>query len=402
MAIHIKLAKTAKQIDDALRLRHEVFVIEDGKFGGAPLPEERVLDRFDAFPYVYNIVAYDDNEPIATMRLIRDSGEGTPADSIFDFGAYRRRATADLAAVGDDRCISPVFGSAGMLAVRRNWRRRRDVLRAMFRVSAAVCQSSGATHIVVVVNHDTAAMYKRFRFSVLSEKFWSEEIGNFVTPLAATATGFHDWAFGTLPVTPLDDFKDSFERMVLRAGEVVFHEGEPGDTAYIVDVGSVRVSREGIGGRQLTLTHLSHGDLFGELALVDNEPRSATVTAVTDVELMTLDRAAFEGELRTNPSRSRELIKIFASRIREMDQLALVLAFAAPRERLNYAIKLARQRASEDARRPGEAVFKGGPQELAQLAAVEHSVAERYLEKLADNGTIRIGKRQIRFLEAQY
>ena len=57
MPIKIKIAESSREIDDALWLRHEVFVIEDGKFGGQPLHGHRLVDRFDALRDVYHVVA---------------------------------------------------------------------------------------------------------------------------------------------------------------------------------------------------------------------------------------------------------------------------------------------------------------------------------------------------------
>lgn len=407
MAIHIKVAKTASEIDDALRLRHDVYVLEDGKFGGEPLPDRRMLDRYDAFPFVYNIVAYEDSEPIATLRLIRDSGQGTPADHLYDFSEYRNAPERELEArsvtdTAGAKPAKPMFGSAGMLAIRMGWRRRRDVLRALFRMAAAVCRANGATHLIVAVNHETASMYRRFSFVQLADKYWHEEIGTYLIPLASTVEGFHQWAFGDLPTTPLDQFKDSFERIVVRAGETIFFEGDTGNSAYIVDTGNVRVSRRGPAGGELTLTHLGHGDLFGELALVDNEPRSATVSAITDSELMTLDRDTFQRELSFHPERSQDLLKIFAGRIRRMDELALVLAFAPAGERLEFALEVARRRADEDRRRAGEFVFKGGVAELALLAAVDETMTINFLKMKAEKGKLEFSHKQIRFLPGSH
>jgi hypothetical protein len=154
MPIRIKLARSPKEIDDALWLRHEVFVIEDGKFGGKPVPGHRLVDHFDAFPSVYHVVAYEHSEPVATMRLVKDSDAGLPVDELYDFTEYRKQAVGDLPGLGGDwaKRDTPVFGSAGMLAIRGPWRRRRDVIRAMFRMAATVCQGYGASHVVVVVN----------------------------------------------------------------------------------------------------------------------------------------------------------------------------------------------------------------------------------------------------------
>lgn len=399
MPIRIKLARSPKEIDDALWLRHEVFVIEDGKFGGKAVPGERLVDRFDAFPSVFHVIAYEEAEPVATMRLVKDSDAGLPVDDLYDFTEYRQRAVDDLAGLGAEwaQRDAPVFGSAGMLAIRGPWRRRRDVIRAMFRMAATVCQGYGASHVVVVVNHETAGMYRRLGFFELCEKIWNEEIGNYVIPLAGTTQQFIGWALGDLPDTALSSFQDSFERLVLRAGELVFSEGERGEHAYVVESGEVRISRCRDGDQELTLAHLGRGHLFGELALLDDLPRAASATAQTDCELMTLDRRSFEQQLHEHPGRARRLFKVFAARMRSMDELAMVLAFAHPSQRLEFALDAARKQAAPDRSDASLLVFRGGPRELALMAAVDEAVTRRYLEELAEKGQLSFSERHIAF-----
>jgi len=79
VAIHLKVADTQKQIDDAIRVRHEVFVVEDGNFGEEEFPDGRMTDHIHACPGAYNIVAYDGSEAVATIRLTKDSGAMAPA-----------------------------------------------------------------------------------------------------------------------------------------------------------------------------------------------------------------------------------------------------------------------------------------------------------------------------------
>ena len=403
MPIRIKLARSPKEIDDALWLRHEVFVVEDGKFGGKPVPGHRLVDHFDAFPSVYHVVAYEHAEPVATMRLVKDSEAGLPVDELYDFAEYRLNAAADLPGLGPDwqhRTV-PVFGSAGMLAIRGPWRRRRDVIRAMFRMAATVCQGYGASHVVVVVNYETAGMYRRLGFTELCEKIWNEEIGNHVIPLAGTTQQFIGWALGDLPDTALSSFQDSFERLVLRSGELIFSEGDIGAHAYVIETGEVRISRKRDGDQELTLAHLGRGDLFGELALLDDQPRAASATALMDSELMTLDRASFESQLHEHPERARRLFKVFASRMRSMDELAMVLAFAHPAQRLEFALEAARKQASPDRNTPAELVFRGGPKELALMAAVDEQVTRQYLESAMTSGRLAFSERHIAFLPAE-
>ncbi len=389
MPIKIKLAHTPKEIDDALWLRHEVFVIEDGKFGGKALHGSRMVDRFDAFPSVFHVIAYEDAQPVATMRLVKDSEGGLPADELFDFDRYRRRALLETS--------SPVFGSAGMLAIRSQWRRRRDVIRAMFRMAAAVCRREGATHILMAVNFETAGMYQRLGFTPLSEKIWIEEIGNHIVPLAGITDQFVAWAFQGLPETPLSDFQDSFERMVFRSGEKVFDEGDRGEHAFVVDSGEVRITRRSKNGEELILANLGRGDMFGELALLDDQSRSASAVASADSELMTLDRRTFQSQLHSHPERSSSLFRMFASRMRAMDELAIVLAFAGPAQRLEFAIEVARQQAVPDRNDPARTLFHGGATELARMAAVSEQEAERFLQGLRSAGALDITPKHISF-----
>lgn len=284
-----------------------------------------------------------------------------------------------------------------MLAIRAQWRRRRDVIRAMFRMAATVCHRYGATHILVVVNHETAGMYRRLGFTQLSDKIWNEEIGNHVIPLVGTTEQFLGWAFRDLPETALSAFQDSFERMVYRGGETVFLEGDIGDHAYVVDSGEIRISRKRGNGEELTLAHLNRGDLFGELALIDEQPRSASAIAGVDSELMTLDRATFQSQLQVNPERCRRLFRIFSARMRSMDELAMVLAFAPQGQRLEFAIEIARQQATPDKSNPDQLVFRGGPRELALLAAVDELAAIEFLNRGVETGILEFSQRHISF-----
>lgn len=389
MPIKIKLAQSPKEIDDALWLRHEVFVVEDGKFGGKPLHGSRMVDRFDAFPTTFHVISYEGAQPVATIRLVRDSDAGLPADELFDFSRYRRRAYLETP--------RPIFGSAGMLAIRMDWRRRRDVIRAMFRMAATVCAKQGATHILLTVNHETAGMYERLGFTPQADKVWIEDIGNHITPLAGTTDQFVAWAQQGMPDTPLSAFQDSFQRMVFRAGEVVFNEGEVGDQIYVVDSGEIRIGRKRNTGEELILANLGRGDLFGELALLDNQPRSASAIAATDSELMTLDRATFHEQLQAHPERARSLFAMFAGRMRSMDELAMVLAFAGPSQRLEFAIEVARQQAVPDRTDPSRLLFFGGAAELGRMAAVPEQEARRFLDGLQVAGAVTVTPKHIKF-----
>ena len=396
MPIHIKLAKSAKEIDDALWVRHEVFVVEDGKFGGTPLHGARLVDRFDAFPETHHMVAYEGGEPVATVRLLKDTEVGMPVDQLFDFSTFRAQVLAESVPAAGGLPVQ--FGSAGMFAIRANWRRRRDVVLAMFRMAAAAFHRFGVTHILSAVNHETAGMYRRFSFVQRSDKIWNEEISHHIIALTGTTKELRAWAFGESRETALSAFQDSFERLVFRAGETVFLEGDAGVHAFVVGSGEIRISRQRTTGEELTLAHLKRGELFGELALIDEQPRSASAIAVLDSELMTLDRDTFQHHLRTNPAHCQGLFRTFSSRMRSMGELAMVLAFAPASQRLDFALEVTRRQASQDPADAGRSVFRGGPRELALLAAVDEQAAVEFLERAAARSELEFSRRQIVFL----
>jgi CRP-like cAMP-binding protein len=102
------------------------------------------------------------------------------------------------------------------------------------------------------------------------------------------------------------------------AGTTIMHEGDPADRYYVVLDGSVRVTRKG-----RKLTDLAAGKGFGELALLLDTPRNASVTAVEESELVSFDRKTFAKLLDESPAFARRLMQAVAARLREVDAKAV-------------------------------------------------------------------------------
>ncbi len=107
----------------------------------------------------------------------------------------------------------------------------------------------------------------------------------------------------------------------VEAGTSLFHRGEPGDSMYLVDVGNVRISLKDADGHDTTLAEMSDGDFFGEMSLLDDEPRSADATANSDTRLAVLPRAEFRAFLRKNPDVSLGILTALTHRLRRTDDL---------------------------------------------------------------------------------
>jgi CRP-like cAMP-binding protein len=102
-------------------------------------------------------------------------------------------------------------------------------------------------------------------------------------------------------------------RQPFAAGEAIVREGEPGDTMYLIERGTVEISI-GSGASARTLAGMSPGDYFGEMSLLAGDRRSATVTAVSDVVVLQIGRAAFEKILAADPALLEPITQIAANR----------------------------------------------------------------------------------------
>ncbi|HLO75527.1 MAG TPA: cyclic nucleotide-binding domain-containing protein [Magnetospirillum sp.] len=103
------------------------------------------------------------------------------------------------------------------------------------------------------------------------------------------------------------------ERKVFYAGQNVFKEGDMGDRAYLIQEGQIEIIKNG-----LPLATLGRGELFGEMALVDDQPRMATAKALTDVSVVIIGRDAFREKLSKADPFIRGLLNIFVRNIRNL------------------------------------------------------------------------------------
>ncbi|HKV45934.1 MAG TPA: Crp/Fnr family transcriptional regulator [bacterium] len=99
-------------------------------------------------------------------------------------------------------------------------------------------------------------------------------------------------------------------------GSIVFHQGDPGTTLYLIEKGEVKLTVMSGRGKEATLALLGHGAFFGELSLLDGEPRSATAVARVDCTLGALDRDHLLRFLAEHPRATASLLSVLARRLR--------------------------------------------------------------------------------------
>jgi len=129
---------------------------------------------------------------------------------------------------------------------------------------------------------------------------------------------------------PLFSLLDGEERVSLasileehraKTGEIIFHQGDPGDCFYVVRSGKVELYVKDHTGEKIVFTVAEGGDIFGELAIFDSGPRSATAEVVEDCELLILDHDALQHFIRSKPDASMDILAVMAKRIRAADEI---------------------------------------------------------------------------------
>lgn len=121
--------------------------------------------------------------------------------------------------------------------------------------------------------------------------------------------------FQDLPKKALERLDRITRERHFKSGEVIFKEGDEGVGFFMISDGAVDISR---GGTHLNT--LKAGDFFGEMALLDNHRRSATVTASQDTACLAMMRSDFLAELRGSPDLALEVLASLSKRLRELDQ----------------------------------------------------------------------------------
>ena len=183
-------------------------------------------------------------------------------------------------------------------------------------------------------------------------------------------------------------------------GVRVFHEGDHSDACYIVRSGDLRVTREHPDGRAIALATLGPGDIFGELAMLDGEARSASVEALSDSELLALPAGDVRALLRGSAEITVKLVIALTRRLRESNERIARQSFQTVPSRVAGVLSqlIAEEAASLEGRGDGVTV-RMTQADLAQLAGTSRESVSRFLAVLDRAGVVRVGRGRVTVLE---
>ena len=178
-------------------------------------------------------------------------------------------------------------------------------------------------------------------------------------------------------------------RRTFGRGEVVFHKGDPGDAIHLIAKGRFAVRVTTPLGETAVLAIRGPGEAFGELALVSDAPRSATVAALEPAETHSINQLAFDELRRDHPGVNRILVAVLATAVQRMDELIVEAFYASAEKRvLRRVCDLA-------------AVYGDGSEpidipltqhDLAGLAGTSRATVNRVLRDEEARGTVRLGR----------
>jgi CRP/FNR family transcriptional regulator, cyclic AMP receptor protein len=179
------------------------------------------------------------------------------------------------------------------------------------------------------------------------------------------------------------------------SGEVIFREGDTGDTCYVVQDGCVRVTRNHSDGRTITLAELRPGDLFGELAMFDSERRSATVEAMEDTSAVALLAGDLRRLLIRHPEISIKLLSAFADRLKAANERISRQSFQTVASRVAGVLLAHAETVAAEGGSVHNVLIRSTRAEIAQLAGSSRESVSRFLATLERAGLVTCGRGKV-------
>ena len=202
----------------------------------------------------------------------------------------------------------------------------------------------------------------------------------------------------------LDVLGDDDRRELLRLarrrrfarGEVIFHEGDPGDTMHLVTQGHIAIRTTTPVGDVAMLRVLSPGEFFGELAVISPGPRNATASALDRAETLAIPKPQLD-ELRVRPAVDAVVIEALATEIRRLSAMLTEAMYLPSEKRLFRRLAgLASAFGHDDEH---ATIVPLTQEELAQLAGVTRSTANRLLKQAEAEGVVRVTRAKVEILD---
>jgi CRP-like cAMP-binding protein len=199
-------------------------------------------------------------------------------------------------------------------------------------------------------------------------------------------------AFSTLERDDLERIAQVAVPRTFEPGQAVFREGDASDTCYVVRDGHARAIRSHGDGRTITLATFGPGDIFGELAMFEDERRSATVEAVGEMSVVGVLGPDMRRLMGEHPDIAMKLVIALGRRLRETNERLTRQSFQTVQSRVAVVLGQLVEEAIAEGRSNHDVLVTATQADLAQLAGSSRESASRFLAVLERAGVISQGR----------
>lgn len=204
---------------------------------------------------------------------------------------------------------------------------------------------------------------------------------------------------------------ENFERFAVsyQPGEIIFCEFEPGDAFYLIQEGRVQISKI-MGDIEKTVDVLQPGEIFGEMAILEEAPRSATAIAADRVKCLEFNRENFEILMRGNPAIALKLLKLFTKRIYDQRRRFMILTLDDTQARVADVFLMLNELQGDPEEDTDERVFHTSAEDVAHWAGLStdetrhvlnHFVSQRRLDIQNDQIILKNINEFVRFVNSR-
>lgn len=192
-----------------------------------------------------------------------------------------------------------------------------------------------------------------------------------------------------------------FEYVEATRGQIIFHEGELGDSLYIVLSGKIKLGRRSADGRENLVAIMGPSDQFGELSVFDPGPRTATAVAVVDSRLARMSKPALQRWITDRPEIAERLLRVLARRLRRTNNMLADLIFTdVPGRVAKQLLQLASRFGSMDGGQL-RVTHDLTQEELAQLVGASRETVNKALADFASRGWLRLEGKGVVILDRE-
>lgn len=306
MPIIIKAARSTEEIQDVLELRFQTALQARRILNRMFQASKKIIDPFDVYPGTLNSIAYEGGKPIGTLRAVEFNPANELMYEIFDY----RESAKNLR--GSSYLLD-------MICIDRNFSAEELVKKYLLKTILSLLHQKNVRNVFFNIPAAFEKIATSLGFSPISRKSLSSTLDLEITPAILDLDKYFDLTMNEVVDKEIIRFQEIFYAVLFLPGEILVVEGEHGNTAYVIEEGEVEVvlSRN---DQVIPISKITKGHLIGEVAMITDEPRTASLLAMSPTACIAFDREDFMRLMYAEPHRSLDVFKIFSKRLSESNQ----------------------------------------------------------------------------------